>query len=447
MTKRLQQLGPWVTTKLNRLPSREIRCCQLTVANGPDGGKTVQVDKPRFLVGGLASNDLQLSDKAVSGHHFELLLELEGYRIRDLDSRNGTKVGSVQIRDATLLDGASIEVGDTRIDFALGDKSVSVPASESVRFGPLLGSSMGMRELFAQLERVAPTTATVLITGETGTGKEVVAEAIVSASERADGPMVVVDCGALAPSLVEAELFGHENGAFTGAAEASAGAFERADGGTVMLDEIGELPLELQPKLLRVLEARQVRRLGGKSPKPVDIRVIAATHRALEQQVNAGKFRADLFYRLSVLSVTVPPLRERREDIPLLAEHFLSQLPYGNSDVLATEVLSRLQEHDWPGNVRELRNAVERLALGGDPLGGPQLVQPGSNNEGTAKQAIDLGTPFRLQKEQLVRGFERRYAQALLEYSPNNLAKAARKAGLDRMAVVKLLGRHGLLPD
>jgi DNA-binding NtrC family response regulator len=298
-----------------------------------------------------------------------------------------------------------------------------------------------MRELFAQLERIASTDATVLLTGETGTGKELVAEALVASSGRADGPLEIVDCGALTPTLVESALFGHEKGAFTGASASTPGAFERAHKGTVLLDEIGELPLELQPKLLRVLEAREVQRVGGSTRKKIDIRVLAATHRALEEQVNRGTFRADLYYRLSVLTMRLPPLRDRLEDIPLLAEHFLTQIPGSKVEMLTDELLARLAEHTWPGNVRELRNAVERLAFGGDPLSASTVEATPTSSGG----AIDLSTPFRLQKERLIRDFERSYAEALLKFSPNNIAKAARKAGLDRMAVVKLLARHGLL--
>jgi transcriptional regulator with GAF, ATPase, and Fis domain len=436
----------WVTELLSGLPSRRVRTAELKVSRGPDKGARARVERTRFRVGALPSNDLQLRDPAVSGHHFELVLEEKGFRIRDLGSRNGTVVGDVQVLDAMLPDRARIQVGDSRINFEVVGDSVELPASGSDRFGPLIGRSFVMRELFADLERIAKTDSTVLIVGETGTGKEAVAEAIVAGGSRADGPLVVVDCGALAPTLVEAELFGHEKGAFTGATGAHAGAFERADGGTVLLDEIGELPLSLQPRLLRVLEAREVQRLGGQGRKKVDIRLLAATHRALEEQVNRGQFRADLFYRLSVLTVRVPPLRERRDDIPLLARHFLQQLPHASLELLDEAILERLQGYSWPGNVRELRNAIERLALGGDPLGVRAAPLP---PEGTAapSAAVDLSIPYRLQKERLIADFERRYAQALLEYSPDNLARAARKAGLDRMAVVKLLGRHGLLGD
>jgi DNA-binding NtrC family response regulator len=409
------------------------------VTHGPDKGAVTLVEKTRLRVGGLPSNDLQLSDPAVSGHHFELIVEQDGHRIRDLGSRNGTWIGEIRIGDALLPPKARLEVGDTRIALEVIGEQAAIEASPSERFGPLVGRSLVMRELFAQLARLARTNASVLISGETGTGKEAVAQALVEASDRANKPLEVVDCGALAPTLVESELFGHERGAFTGASESHAGAFERADGGTLLLDEIGELPLSLQPKLLRVLERHEVRRVGGSRPRRVDIRVLSATHRALEREVNQERFRGDLFYRLAVLSVHVPALRDRTEDIPLLAEHFFSKIPGAGRAALDRQLVRRLQEHSWPGNVRELRNAVERIAVGADPFSGAS-----ERIDVSSAEEVNLDTPFRLQKEQRVREFERRYAEALLAFSPDNLARAARKAGLDRMAVVKLFRRHNL---
>jgi two-component system, NtrC family, nitrogen regulation response regulator GlnG len=275
----------------------------------------------------------------------------------------------------------------------------------------------------------------VLIHGETGVGKELVAEALVQASPRAEGPLVVVDCSALAPSLIESELFGHEKGAFTGAVNQRVGAFERANGGTIFLDEVGELPLELQPRLLRALERREVQRLGGKGPVSVDVRVLAATHRPLEEEVNAGRFRADLFYRLSVLRVDVPPLRDRRDDIPSLVSHFL-----GPQTTMDARTLERLVSHAWPGNVRELRNAVERWKAGAEPLS----PSP-AGLKATPTLTATLDEPFLVQKDRLVNAFEASYAKQLLEVSHGNFSEAARRAGVSRMAVVKMLTRLGLL--
>ncbi|MBL8954280.1 MAG: sigma 54-interacting transcriptional regulator [Myxococcaceae bacterium] len=433
----------WVTEVQGRRPVRALGACALEVVKGPDKGARAAVKQVRFRVGALQGNDLQLKDPSVSGHHFELTLEPLGYRVRDLGSRNGTFVGSTRVLDGYVTSPGVLRAGATEISFQVTDEIVELPASTATSFGPLLGQSVAMRELFAQLERLAAGESTVLVTGETGTGKELVAEALHEAGPRAKGPLVVVDCGALAPTLVESELFGHEKGAFTGATDARAGVFERANGGTVFLDEIGELPLELQPRLLRVLERREVTRLGGKGPVKVDVRVVAATHRELEAEVNKGRFRADLFYRLSVLRVHMPPLRDRLDDVPLLAEHFLQSLKLPGATSLDKAAIDRLQAHAWPGNVRELRNAIERLAHGAAPFtSAPAAAAPA----GLSGVAIDLEQPFLLQKEALVNAFERRYAEALLKVSGDNLAAAARKAGLTRMAVVKMLSRLGLAP-
>jgi DNA-binding NtrC family response regulator len=428
----------WITEVKGKRPGRALGACTLEVTQGPDKGTKAAVKQVRFKVGALQGNDLQLKDPSVSGHHFELQLEPLGYRIRDLASRNGTFIGATRVLDAFVPSPGRIQAGATEIAFNVTDEVVELPASTASAFGPLLGQSVAMRELFAQLERLAAGDSTVLVTGETGTGKELVAEALHEAGSRAKGPLVVVDCGALAPTLVESELFGHEKGAFTGADQARPGVFERASGGTVFLDEIGELPLELQPRLLRVLERREVMRLGGKGPLKVDVRVVAATHRELEAEVNKGRFRADLFYRLSVLRVHMPALRDRLDDVPLLAENFLSTLRLPGATPLDRSAMDRLQAHAWPGNVRELRNAIERLAYGAAPFSAP--VGASSANLGS----IDLEVPFLLQKDALVTAFERRYAEALLKVSGDNLAAAARKAGLTRMAVVKMLSRLGL---
>jgi len=426
----------WVTRVGGERPRRALAAYTLTVVKGANAGSTVRVESPRFRIGALEGNGLTLRDPAVSGLHCELSHDELGVRVRDLGSKNGTFIEGVRVLDAVLTGKARLMVGATELEFAPAGLDIEVEASEAQAFGPLLGQSVLMRELFKQLESFAATDSTVLVNGETGVGKELVAEAIAQASNRANGPLVVVDCSALAPNLVESELFGHEKGAFTGATQARAGVFERATGGTVFLDEIGELPLELQPRLLRVLERREVQRVGGNAPIPVDVRIVAATHRRLEEEVNKGRFRADLFYRLSVLHVEVPPLRERKEDIPMLAARF-----GGEGFALDAATLERLSQHDWPGNVRELRNVVERLKARAEPFlltGSPGSKAPGP----TATPRLD--EPFLVQKERLVSAFERAYAQALKQASGGNMAEAARKAGLSRMAVVKLLARLGL---
>ncbi len=422
----------WVT-KVAGGARRAVQEYGLTVTQGPDRGKSVKVRAGRFRIGALEGNDLLLSDPSVSGLHCELVHDERGVRVHDLGSRNGTVVDGVLVADAFLTGPATLELGGTQVTFTPGVAAVEIEASAAETFGPLIGRSVAMRELFARLEAFASRDSTVLIHGETGTGKELVAEALVLASARAEKPLVVVDCSALAPSLIESELFGHEKGAFTGAIAGRAGAFERAHGGTVFLDEIGELPLELQPRLLRALERREVSRLGGKGPISIDVRVLAATHRPLEEEVNEGRFRADLFYRLSVLRVDVPPLRDRRDDVGVLVQHFL-----GAGVTMDQRTLERLVGHPWPGNVRELRNAVERWKAGAEPL----TAAPSAPGTGFT---ASLDEPFLVQKERLVHGFETAYAKALLEVAKGNVSEAARRAGVSRMAVVKMFTRLGLL--
>src|SRR5690348_14249220 len=355
--------GTWVTYVGGRATSARLRRCRVEVMTGADAGLVRDIESSVIRIGARRGNDVQLTDSKVSGLHCEIRLDDRGYRLRDLDSTNGTYVSQLRINDVYIQPGTQIALGGTRLKFEpLGD-SVEIELSDSDRFGSMIGRSVKMRELFARLEKLARSDATVLITGETGSGKELVAEALHDHSPREKGPFVVLDCGSIPPNLIESELFGHERGAFTGATSSYAGAFERAHGGTVFLDEIGELPLAMQPKLLRVLERKEVRRVGGSKSITVDIRVVAATNRDLGVEVNKGRFREDLYYRLAVARVHVPPLRERREDIPLLVEHFLQTLPGGDKTKLRPETVELMKKHEWPGNVRELRNVIERAVL------------------------------------------------------------------------------------
>jgi DNA-binding NtrC family response regulator len=328
----------------------------------PDGTEKNHVlGVTHVRIGAGSSNDVVLEDPHASRFHCELRKTDEGWLLRDLGSLNGTRVGEVKIKEGLVQPGAVISVGQTRIRFLADEGSPEeVVVSPQERFGDVVGRSLRMREVFAVLERISPTDLTVLIGGDTGSGKDVIARAIHAQSQRARGPFVVFDCAAVAPNLIESELFGHVKGAFTGASESRDGAFVRADGGTLFLDEIGELSLELQPKLLRALEQRTVRPVGGAREQPVDVRIIAATHRNLEQAVRDGKMRQDLFFRVSVVTVQVPPLRHRADDLPLLAEAILlaGSKPLG----ISPETMSILKGYDWPGNVRELRNVIESAA-------------------------------------------------------------------------------------
>jgi transcriptional regulator with GAF, ATPase, and Fis domain len=469
--------GTWVTYVDGLAAGLFVRKCRLQVLSGPDAGDPKDYETSVLRIGARRGCDLELSDTKVSGLHCEIRLDERGYRLRDMESTNGTWVGGYRVQDLYINPGTVIHVGASRIRFEpLGD-GVELQLSAQDRFGGLVGRSVKMREMFARLERIAVTDATVLVTGDTGTGKELVAEALHESSPRAAGPFVVLDCGAIPPNLVESELFGHERGAFTGASSTYVGAFERADKGTVFLDEIGELPLDLQPKLLRVLERKEVRRIGGSKTITVDIRVVAATNRDLGVEVNKGRFREDLYYRLAVARVHVPPLRERRDDIPLLVEHFLATLPNGDKTKLRPETLELMKKHEWPGNVRELRNVIERAVLLSEAPGSEHALRrsymPGQRTPGAQTAAattlpavnapsgggpppaqpgpveplqvqIDTSIPFKLAKQDLVEEFERRYIRALLEEHGGNISAAARAAGIDRMSIHKILHRLGL---
>jgi DNA-binding NtrC family response regulator len=295
-----------------------------------------------------------------------------------------------------------------------------------------------MRSIFAQLERVAKSESTVLLTGETGTGKEEAAQAVHEASDRAEGPFVVVDCGTVVQTLVESELFGHERGAFTGADRARGGAFEVAHGGTIFLDEIGELPLELQPRLLRVLERKRVRRLGGNEERAVDVRVVAATNRDLRSAANQGTFREDLYYRLAVVEIELPSLRTRPEDLPLLIDTLLERLdPEKKAEWLDRQALSqRLAGAAWPGNVRQLRNYLAQCVA---------FREPPAISAAFAPDAASLsGAPYEEARRLALDSFERQYVTVLLDRHGGNVSEAARAAGLNRTYLHRLLRRHGI---
>jgi transcriptional regulator with GAF, ATPase, and Fis domain len=405
----------------------------------------------------LGSSELahvSIADRAVSRLHAELVLRSDGVWIRDLGSRNGTWVDGVLVQQACVADGSHVHVGGTtlRLDIAPDRGRVSLWPSE--RFGPLVGMSDAMRELFLRLNQYAVSDAAVLILGETGSGKELVARAIHERSNRADGPFLVVDCGALPESLLESELFGHARGAFTGAVATRLGVFEAAQGGTVFLDEIGELPLAMQPKLLRALESKTIRRLGETEARAIDVRFVAATHRDLHAMVPAGAFREDLFFRLAVLPVRVPSLRERLDDIPLLLEHFLGGVSHAVPPFLASE----LRNHPWLGNVRELKSFAERVsALGAEAAwaltrgseAAPSLVPqtgspPAAVHYTTGFPSVDVNVPFKVLREEWNDHLEREYLGRLLALHGREIGAIARAAGLDRSYVHRLLRKHDL---
>ncbi|MEM9189427.1 MAG: sigma 54-interacting transcriptional regulator [Myxococcota bacterium] len=430
--------GTWIEDQNHRSTMR-VRECRLEVLDGPDAGRSETFASPTITLG-RSGGHLVLDDKKVSALHAEIRLEDAGYLLRDLGSSNGTFVWGMRLVEGYLSPGAVIALGDSAVRFEPLATSVEVPLYQGTQFESLVGASPEMRRLFAQIEKVARTDMSVLISGETGTGKELVADAIYRRSARRDGPFVVLDCGAAPNQLFEDQLFGHEVGAFTGASRPQAGVFEQADGGTLFIDELGELPLELQSKLLRAVESRRVRRLAGSSEIECDVRIIAATNRDLRSEVNRKAFRSDLYFRLAVSELRVPPLRERREDVPMLVEHLLSQLGESRRSELPDGFLDWATRHGWPGNVRELRNAIERAALLDRlPDQAPKTV--------TTQPPVDLSVPFKQSKAQLIDEFERSYVSALLRAHDWNIAGAARAAGLDRMSVYKMLQRLGIERD
>ena len=390
------------------------------------------------LVGSSPAAGLIIDDPTISRVHAELSFREDGLWIRDLGSRNGTFVQGVKVESAQLAEGAKLRLGAVSLTTQIATVPVQEAAWPDAHFGRVLGASHSMRSLFARLDRASKSEATALVLGETGTGKELVAESIHQASSRRGKPFVIVDCGALHANLLESELFGHVRGAFTGAMSDRMGAFEAASGGTLFLDEVGEIPLEVQPKLLRVIEARTTRRVGENRARPVDVRIVAATHRDLAKMVATGTFREDLYFRLAVLVVRVPPLRDHAEDIPLYVDAFR-----GGAELRQPQVVQELMARRWSGNVRELRNYVERAsAFGVDDTELQPRALESSLDLATGEEHFEL--PIGEARSLYVEAFEKRYLTAVLRRAQQNVAQAARLAGLDRTHLHRLLAKHGI---
>lgn len=412
----------------------------LEVTAGPAEGTRLEPESERVTVGSAEGNDLVIDDPTVSRYHLELRRGRFGVVVTDLDSTNGTRHEGARLHEAEVPSGATLTIGDSALRVSDGGR-MTLELHEDDELGALVGRTPAMRRLMALVRRAARRDVAVLLVGESGTGKELVARGLHAEGERARGPFVTVDCGALAPSLIASELFGHEKGAFTGAERQHLGAFERANGGTLFLDEIGELPPSLQPMLLGALERRAFRRVGGREEVSVDVRVVGATHRDLRAEVNAGRFRLDLYYRLAVVVLRLPALRERLEDLPLLVERFLREAGHEGpvEDVIGSEQMDAFAAHRWPGNVRELRNAVEatfamgELVLGEGPLGA---------DAGDAARWLEQG--YKDARATVIFDFERRFLEELVERAEGNVSKAARLARMDRTYLIKLLQRHGL---
>ena len=427
---------------------------RLVVIAGPDQGRQIALGPGVHRVGKAEGCALVLSDPAVSRQHLELEVTAAGVVVRDLGSTNGSFLGGTRFREVTIGVGAVVQVGATSMRLC-GPEDVgpTLSPSNAERFGRMVGRSLRMRELYAVLERMAASDAPVLIEGETGTGKEVCAEALHAASGRAAGPFVICDLGGVSRSLLESELFGHVRGAFTGAERDRKGLFAEAHGGTLFLDEIGELELDMQPRLLRAIEQRRVRPVGASSYRDVDVRVVAATNRDLGEEVRAGRFREDLFHRLAVVRLTLPALRERKEDLPLLVEALLAGVT--PEATVPPETLALLAEYDWPGNIRELKNVLERASSFAQPQpGAARVIEPGLLGLGSGSGPVEAqarasfgpagSEGYREAKERLILAWERQFVTQLLKRTGGNMARASREGGIDRGYLYRLIKKLGL---
>jgi two-component system response regulator GlrR len=425
-----------------------MRKFRLRIERGSGPQTEISVRSERVSVGRGDTAEFVVHDPGVSLVHCEICHTADGFVIRDLDSDHGTWISGIRVREARLPDEARILLGDTELSFAALEAPEEPGPRLGARFFDLIGDSNPMRLLFARLARAATLSTTLFLEGESGTGKDLAARAVHDAGSRRDGPFVVVDCS-FPRARVEAELFGRDGG---GSEQASASAFVRANGGTLYLDEVGGLDLDVQPLLLRALEAHEVKPTGALEPVLVDVRVIASTHQDLKTRIRHGAFRDDLYYRLAVTRIRLPPLRERIADIPLLVAHFLSQHAQGAEDagrLLDDASLERLRQRPWPGNVRELRNAVEQVLAFGDDGEAPPSSEPMSDlrrrGQGRSPRRSEVtALPFKRAKSQVVERFEREYLAAILEQCGGNITAAAATSELDRVHFLRLMDRHGM---
>ena len=424
-----------------------------SVIEGPDLGLAFPLSRRTIIVGKAKDADIVLTDRAVSKQHLEITLEGSSVRLKDLGSTNGTFIGKTRVIESLVPAGTVVQMGRTRMHLRTDEAPLMLTPSSADHFGELYGKSVAMRQVFAVLERVAGKDVNVLVDGETGTGKELAARALHDHSGRSSGPMVVLDCSAVAPELVESQLFGHRRGAFTGAMQDRPGVFESARGGTLFLDELDSLPLDLQPKLLRVVETRQVVRLGEFDTRSVDVRLVAACGKSPEDAVARGELRRDLYFRLAVVRLTLPRLRDRLDDLGLLTVRLLAQIGGEHIEVSDGPALGRLRQHPWQGNIRELRNVLERALLLA-PTGARTLddlplrlspVMAGGGESGAVVPEMNLRLPYKEAKEAAVAAFEREYLSAALSRNGANLSRTARDVGLTRHHLRKLLRQHRLI--
>ncbi len=444
----------------------------LIVASGPDKGVTKTFEKPVIRLGADPLCDVVLSDPTVSRMHAEVRRRGETIELVDLDSTNGTFIDGISVGRVDLKPNSVFQVGRTQFRLTSRKETVPVQVTDQTRYGNIVGASPALREIFSILDRVAPSDLSVVIEGETGTGKELIAQALHEQSSRKDKPFVVFDCSAFPATLLESELFGHEKGSFSGAMNRHRGVFERADGGTIFFDELGEMDIEFQAKFLRVLETGDVRRVGGEKVFNVDVRVVAATNRNLEELVEEKLFRRDLFYRLAKVRFNLPALRSRSEDVPVLAEHFLEMLTANNAakPLITENAIRALQMYHWPGNIRQLKNVIEKAValctegtitaeylsheLGLQDINPQRTSMPLPAASADSRHVVvmtavvgadDNLIPFREAKESIVDSFEHQYLGRLLEKNGGNISAAAREAEVDRRHLYRLLKKHDLM--
>ena len=434
-------------------PVLTLQQCKLVQVEGPGAGRTLELKERSFVAGKDPSCSFALEDPTASRRHFEIERQVNGYVVRDLGSTNGTFLNDTRVKEAYLYPGHLIRAGSYEFQFLLANEAVRIEPQESAAYGELVGRSVQMRQIFALLTKVAATDATILLTGETGTGKGAMSRSIHQSSNRASRPFVVFNCGVVTGSLMESELFGHVKGAFTGAESLRRGALEAAGDGTLFIDELDDLPRELQPKLLQAIEERTFQRLGSTETTAMRARIVAGSKQDLWGMVARNEFREDLYFRLSVVTVRIPPLRERLEDLDLLVDAMSGAGMWKSLDAGGRRLL---QTQTWPGNVRELRNVLEKKKLLGldridesllhAPLVATEEIPVPAAMEGESHwlKGLDMTQPFKSAKEELTNAFEREYLRLLLTRSQRNIAQAAREADLDRKHLYTLLKKHGL---
>ena len=442
----------------------QVEICLLRVITGKKAGQVLNASKDVIRIGAHPKCDLMIDDDTVSRFHCEIRKESGHYILSDQESTNGTYVGNLRIREVYLHAGCEFKIGNTILNFSPQIEDIKVESSQRSIYGSLIGASEQMRSLYGMLDKIAPSDLSVVIQGETGTGKELVAQALHEQSRRNQKPLVVFDCSAVPEHLIESELFGHEKGSFSGAIRTHQGVFEQAEGGTLFLDELGELSIHLQPKLLRALESGVIRRVGGERSVRVDVRVVSATNRNLQDMVEEGTFRQDLYYRLAKVHIQLSPLRDRGEDVVLIAQHFIQRLNEKNKGFrhiqgLHQSAQSALKSWRWPGNVRELRNVIERAytfadhphIYAEDLSHHIQQVQSKQTSEIIGFSTIDFDVPesFSLKeaKERIIASFEKEYLLQLLDKHRYNISAVSREAGIDRRHVYRLLKKYDLKLD